>query len=144
MTRQTGQRKKAINSGERVCVTYPNTPTKYGVTTSDANKYYRIGVDFDDGTWGYVHVDFVTCAWNTHHHRASAARSQNRSPSGNLRSNTSKRKSCSQRLRLRVMGRCFNWCFPAFDRLWNIGGKAGLKTAAARRESGSYWRCAAA
>ena len=62
MTRQTGQRKKAINSGERVCVTYPNTPTKYGVTTSDANKYSRIGVGFDDGTWGYVHVDFVTCA----------------------------------------------------------------------------------
>ena len=61
-TRQTGQRKKAINSGKRVCVTYPNAAAKYGVTTSDANKYSRIGVCFDDGTWGYVHVDFVTCA----------------------------------------------------------------------------------
>lgn len=62
MTRQTGQNIKPLSKGTRVCVMSPNTPTKYGVTTSDVNKYSRIGVGFDDGTWGYVHVDFVTCA----------------------------------------------------------------------------------
>ena len=62
MTRQTGQRKKPISPGTRICVTYPSSPTKYGVTTSNDNEYSRIGVSFDDGTWGYVHIDFVTCA----------------------------------------------------------------------------------
>lgn len=59
MTRQTASKNTPIlGVGISVFVMYPNSPAKPGKTTSEV-KYGRVGVAFDNGSWGYVHVDFV-------------------------------------------------------------------------------------
>lgn len=45
--------------GTKVKVEIPNKPIKFGITTSEWITFQRIGVVYDDLSWGYPHADFV-------------------------------------------------------------------------------------
>jgi hypothetical protein len=48
--------------GTRVKVEIPNKPIQFGKVTSDWVAFQRIGVEYDDRSWGYPHTDFVSVA----------------------------------------------------------------------------------
>ena len=49
-----------MKSGDRVIYQPPGMPPKYGVATSEVDKFNRIGVQYDCGGWGYCWAEYVS------------------------------------------------------------------------------------